>query len=77
MHRYLIEDIKVCTPFKLQKMIFYCLFGASFMSIACSEVKILKMKKECYFHGYGGMYCSMENLENQTFASKNHILGLE
>ena len=27
---------------------FCCLFGASFMSIACSEVKILKMKKECF-----------------------------
>ena len=34
------------------------------------------MKKECYFHGYGAMI-SMENLENQTFTSKNHILGLE
>jgi len=44
------------------------------MLIACSKVKILKIKKECYFHGYGAMI-SMENLENQT--SKNHFLGLE
>ena len=46
------------------------------MLMACSEVKILKKKKECYFHGYGAML-SMENVENQTFNSKNHILGLK
>ena len=47
------------------------------LMIACSEVKMLKKKMiECYFHGYGAMI-SMENLENQTFTSKNHILGLE
>ena len=46
------------------------------MLIAYSEVKILKKEMECYFHGYGAMI-SMENLENQTFTSKNHILGLE
>ena len=43
---------------------------------ACSKVKILKMKKECYFHAYGAMI-SVENLENQTSTSKNHILGLK
>ena len=36
----------------------------------------IEMKKECFFHGYDAMI-SMENLENQTFNSKNHILGLE
>ena len=46
------------------------------MLIACSEVKILKKKMECYFDGYGAMI-PMENLDNQTFTSKNHILGLE
>ena len=46
------------------------------MLMACSEVKILKKKKECYFHGYGAML-SMENLENQTFTSKTYILGLK
>ena len=46
------------------------------MLMACSEVKILKKKMEYYFHGYGAMI-SMENLENQTFTSKNHILGLK
>ena len=42
------------------------------MLIACSEVKILKKKKECCLHGYGAMF-SMENLDNGTFKSKNHI----
>ena len=60
----------------MKNLIFCCLFGASFMLMACSEVKILKKKRECYFHGYGAML-SMENLENQTFTSKNHILGLK
>ena len=73
MHRFLIETIKICTP---KNLIFCCLFGASFMLMACSEVKILKKKKKCYFHGYGAMLY-MENLENQTFTSKNHILGLK
>ena len=41
------------------------------MLIACSEVKILKKKIECYLHGYGAMF-SMENLDNQTFI---HNLG--
>ena len=35
------------------------------MLMACSEVKILKKKKECYFHGYGAMLY-MENLENYS-----------
>ena len=46
VHRYLIEAIKVCTPFKV---IFCCLFGTSFMLIACSEVKILKKEKGVLF----------------------------
>ena len=29
-------------------------------------MKILKMKKVCYFHGYSAMI-SIENLEDQTF----------
>ena len=54
----------------------YWSFGDPDSYKSCSEVKILKKKMECYFHGYGAMI-SMENLENQTFTSKNHILGLE
>ena len=52
MHRYLIEAKKVCSPFKLKICLFFCLFGASFMLIACSEVK---GKKGCYLRGYGAM----------------------
>ena len=62
IHRYLIEAIQPYTHLK-KNLIFCCLFGASFMLIACSEVKILKKKKE--------------NLESQTFTSKNHNLGHE
>ena len=39
-------------------------------------MKILKKKNECYLHGYGAMF-SMENLDNQTFISKNQNLGHE
>ena len=45
------------------------------MLIACSEVKILKKKKECYLYGYGAVF-SMENLDNQTFTSTNVKLAL-
>ena len=72
MYRYLIETIQVCTI----QVIFCSLFGESFMLIAFSEVKILKKKNECYLHGYSAMF-SMENLDNQTFTSKNHNLGHE
>ena len=75
MYRYLIEAIQVCT-IQINNLIFCSLFGASFMLIACSEVKILKSKNECYLHGYGAMF-SMENLDNHTFTSKNHNLGHE
>ena len=34
--------------FKLKNLIYISLFGSSFMLIACSEVKILKKRKECY-----------------------------
>ena len=74
MSRYLIEAIQVCT-IQIKNLIFCSLFGASFMLIACSEVKVLK-KKECFLHGYSAMF-SMVNLENQTFTSKNHNLGHE
>ena len=73
MYRYLIEAIQVCTN-EINNLIFCSLFGASFMLIACSEVKIFKKKNECYLHGYGAMF-SMENLDNHTFTSKNHNLG--
>ena len=67
MSRYLIEAIQVCT-IQIKNMFFCSRFGASFMLIACSEVKILKKKKECYLHGYGAF--SMENLDNQTLLLK-------
>ena len=78
MYRYLIEAIQVCT-IQIYNLIFCSLFGASFMLIACSEVKILKKKNECYLHGYGAMFSnnSMENLDNHTFTSKNYNLGHE
>ena len=41
---------------QINNLIFCSLFGASFMLIACSEVKILKKKNECYLHGYGAMW---------------------
>ena len=77
MYRYLIEAIQVCT-IQIDNLIFCSLFGASFILIACSEVKILKKKNECYLHGYGTMF-STENLDldNHTFTSKNHNLGHE
>ena len=46
MYRYLIKAVHPYTHFKLK--IFCCLFGTNFMLIACSEVKILKKKKEYY-----------------------------
>ena len=77
MYRYLIEAIQICT-IEINNLIFCSLFGANFMLIACSEVKILKKKNECYLHGYGAMFSIiMENLDNQTFTSKNHNLGRE
>ena len=39
--RYSIEAIQVCT-LQIKNLIYISLFGASFMLIACSEVKILK-----------------------------------
>ena len=76
MSRYLIEAIQVCTIQIKNLFYFVACFGASFMLIACSEVKILKKKKKCYLHGYGAMF-SMENLDNHTFTSKNHNLDHE
>ena len=55
VYRYLIEAIQVCT-IQIDNLIFCSLFGASFMLIACSEVKISKKKNECYLHGYGAMF---------------------
>ena len=75
MSRYSIEAIQVCT-LQIKNLIYISLFGASFMLIACSEVKISKKRKEWYLHAYGAMF-SMENLDNQTFTSKNHNLGHE
>ena len=75
MSGYLIEAIQVCT-IEIKNYISCSRFGASFVLIACSEVKMLKMKNEYYLHGYGAMF-SIENLDNQTFTSKNHNLGHE
>ena len=72
MYTYLIEAIQVCTiQINNYNLIFCNLFGASFMLIACSELKILKKKNECYLHGYSAMF----SMDNQTFNSKNHNLG--
>ena len=66
-----MEAIQVCT-IQVKNLIFCSQFGASFMFIACSEVKILKKNKECYWHGYDATF-SMENLDNQTFIVLNII----
>ena len=79
MHRYLIETIKVCRPFKLKKkkndflLPAWCKFHVN--SLFRSE-DIENGKRSAIFM-VTVPYRSMENLENQTFASKNHILGLE
>ena len=75
MYKYLIEAIQVCT-IQINNLILCSLFDASFMLMACSEVKILKKKNECYLHAYGAMF-SMEILDNHTFTSKNQNLGHE
>ena len=69
MSRYLIEAIQVCT-IQIKNLIFSSWFGASFMLTACSEVKMLKKKKECYSHGYSAMF-SIENLDNQLLLLKS------
>ena len=74
VRKYHVEAIQLYIPEIKKTWSFFLLFGASFILLTYSEVKILKKNRTTFCKGHGAMLY-MEYLENQIFSSKIHNLG--